>query len=138
MKRKIAKQTTVECSHCGHLNVFDQPYRYHAGFGNQGFLYNETGNRTLIWSSFDREFEAIVGRVHPWALNVDQQKKVEDRLLPDTGGRWLFANPARCAKCKEPISEPMVKDIYYVVYEGSLDLDPVDHKGRGLKDIMKK
>ncbi|HSG69812.1 MAG TPA: hypothetical protein VLA12_05325, partial [Planctomycetaceae bacterium] len=97
----MKKETiTITCPECGHDNVFQQPYAYHAGFGNQGFLYNEAGNRTLIWSSFDPEYEAIVGNCHPWALTEDQQKKLEDSLLPDTGGKWLFGNPARCLECR--------------------------------------
>jgi len=40
-------------SDCGFDNSFDQPYPFHAGFSNAGFLYNEAGNLTLVWSSFD-------------------------------------------------------------------------------------
>jgi len=132
------KTTTVKCTHCGHGNAFAQPHPYHAGFGNQGFLYNETGDRTLIWSSFDPAYEAIVGKCHPWALTGEQQKKLEDHLLPDSGGRWLFINPARCRQCHQPISEPMVRNICYLEYEGSIDLDGTDKPGHGIKDVLKK
>lgn len=134
----MKKETiTITCPECGHDNVFQQPYAYHAGFGNQGFLYNEAGNRTLIWSSFDPEYEAIVGNCHPWALTKDQQRKLEDRLLPDTGGKWLFANPARCLACRHPISEPMIQNIYYITYHDSIALDLTDHADRGLKVVLK-
>lgn len=129
---------TITCPECGHHNVFQQPYAYHAGFGNQGFLYNEAGNRTLIWSSFDPEYEAIVGNCHPWALTEDLRTKLQDCLPPDTGGKWLFGNPARCLACGHPISEPMTENIYYLVYDDSIDLDPTDHPDRGMKDVLKK
>ena len=132
------EKTTIQCSHCEHENAFAQPYPYHAGFGNQGFLYNEAGNRTLIWNSYDPEYVAIVGNCHPWALAEEQQRKLEDCLLPDSDGRWLFGNPARCLQCGQPISEPMNKNIYYLDYKGSTDVDPTDHPERGLKDILKK
>ena len=138
MKRKIVKPVVIECTKCGHKNVFGQPHPYHAGFGNQGFLYNEKGNRTLIWSSFDPDYERIVGHCHPWMLTTEQQERLEQTLLPDDGGRWLFVNPARCESCQATISEPMIKNIYYLEYNGSINLDPTDNKERGLKDIMKK
>lgn len=94
--------TVVKCSKCGYENIFNQPYPYHAGLGNQGFLYNEKGNCTLIWDSYDPDYIAIVGESHPWTLDRDQQKKLEELLELDPGGRWLFKNPARCAKCQFP------------------------------------
>lgn len=42
---------TIDCSSCGHKNDFEQPSPFHAGFGNQGFLYNDAGNLTLACSS---------------------------------------------------------------------------------------
>jgi phage FluMu protein Com len=118
----------IKCPKCKHENTFNQPYPYHAGFGDQGFLYNEKGNRTLIWDSYDPDYTAIVGKSHPWALKKAQQKKLEDLLLPDSGGRWLFSNPARCEKCQSPISEPILKNIYFLVFANSI---------HGIKEILK-
>lgn len=139
MKREVAKPVVVKCTKCGFENVFNQPYPYHAGFGNQGFLYNEKGNRTLIWSSFDPDYERVVGKNHPWALGSESQKQLESALLPDPngGGCWLFSNPARCLKCGSPISEPIGSNIYYLNYDESIDLDPDSKRGRGLKEMMK-
>lgn len=139
MKREVTKPVVVKCAKCGFDNVFNQPHPYHAGFGNQGFLYNEKGNGTLVWSSFDPDYERVAGNNHPWALGAENKKKLEAVLEPDPngGGRWLFNNPARCLKCGTPISEPIGSNIYYLEYDRSINLDPIDNKGRGLKEMMK-
>ncbi len=133
------KETVIKCSKCGHRNVFAQPHPYHAGFSNQGFLYNESGNLTLIWSSFDSGYEAAIGKKHPWALNPREMLKLEKLLMPaPSGGLWKFKNPARCLECKEPISEPMIKNIYYLIYEDSVDADDDNDKSVSLADYMKQ
>jgi hypothetical protein len=98
----------VLCEVCEKDNAFDQPYRYHAGFGNQGFLYNDAGNLTLVWGSYDPAYTELVGKVLPWALTEAQRSQLEDALVPaPTGGRWRFANPPRCVHCGAPIGEPL-------------------------------
>lgn len=138
MNRSPAKQFVIACPNCGHANAFMQPYKYHAGFGNQGFLYNEAGNCTLTWGSYDPAYVAVVGQNHPWSLTPELRKKVESVLKPSPkGDRWLFANPARCLKCGHPISQPITSDIYYLRYEGSVDLEPGGREGPGFKAAMK-
>ena len=139
MKREVTTPVVATCAKCGFGNVFNQLYPYHAGFGNQGFLYNEKGNRTLIWSSFDHDYERVVGNNHPWMLGPESRKKLEDALQPDPngGGRWLFSNPARCLKCGDPMSEPIGSNIYYLEYDGSINLDPIENRGSGLQEMMK-
>jgi len=114
----------VECSACHHLNYFDQPYEYHAGFSNVGFLYDDRGTRTLVWSSFDPAYRKIVGDVHPWSLSAVQQLALESALKPaPDGGSWRFENPARCTRCHQAIKGSIATDIYYLRYPGSIDLD---------------
>ena len=126
----------VVCKNCGAANRFEQPHPYHAGFANQGFLYNEEGNLTLVWSSFDSAYEEIVGECHPWALSSEQRRKLEDRLaVAPKGGKWLFRNAARCLSCSSVISRPMTEHIYYVAYPGSLVLDS-DAKDRNLVQVL--
>ncbi len=139
MKREVIKPFIVRCPHCDYDNIFNQPYAYHAGFGDQGFLYNESGTCTLIWSAFDPDFEGVVGRKTPWSLSPEERKKLEDSLIssPD-GTRWLFENPARCMKCGHSISKPITGAIYYLEYDGSVDLDLQGNPGRGLKEVLKK
>ena len=115
----------IDCSRCNHDNEFEQPYRYHAGFGDQGFLYNDAGTLTLVWSSYDPAYVAIVGKVHPWGLGPSAQALLESALLPaPSGGQWRFGNPARCTACGAEIGQPMLEwNIHYLVYPGSLILD---------------
>jgi hypothetical protein len=139
MTREYTKPLVVPCPHCGGSNVFNQPYAYHAGFGDQGFLYNGPGTCTLIWSAYDPEFEALVGRHNPWALSREKQRTVEEALQPaPDGSRWLFSNPARCRTCGHAISGPMGETIYYLEYEVSIDVDPLGHPGAGLKDVLRR
>src|SRR5688500_5100206 len=112
----------VSCSSCGHVNIFEQFYPFHAGHANQGFLYNDAGNCTLVWSSFDPAFEALVGRMHPWSLGPESWARIEARLKPAPfGGRWRAANPPRCLQCSTPLESPIGEGaIHYVVYPGSV------------------
>lgn len=125
----------IACSSCGRKNEFQQPYPFHAGFGDQGFLYNDAGNLTLVWSAFDPAYEAIVGRANPWVLNVEQQVLFENELQDaPSGGRWRFANPARCSACASSISGPMKETIYYLRFPNSLDVDT----GRRLRNCLRQ
>ncbi len=127
---------TISCSSCGHKNGFDQPYPFHAGFADQGFLYNDAGNLTLIWSCYDPAYEAVVGGGNPWSLIAEQQSLLESALCEaPSGGRWRFANPARCMKCTNPISGPITETIYYLRYPGSVDTDPT-REGHGLNEFL--
>jgi hypothetical protein len=59
------------------------------GLGIKVFLYNDAGSLTLVWSSFDPAYEAIVGKVHPWMLTIEQQALLEQgcvRPLLEGGG----------------------------------------------------
>ena len=115
----------VDCSSCGARNHFDQPYAYHAGHADQGFLYNDAGTRTLVWSSYDAAWEAVAGRVHPWTLGAKDWARVEALLQPaPDGGRWRAANPPRCLRCGAPIGRGMGEhEISYLVYADSVILD---------------
>jgi len=138
MTREYTKPLVVPCKRCGASNVFNQPYAYHAGFGDQGFLYSGSGKCTLVWSAYDPSFEALVGRLNPWVLSREKQQILENalQLAPD-GSRWLFKNPARCLTCGYPISGPMSETVYYLEYDGSIIVDPLGHPGVELKDVLK-
>lgn len=114
----------VVCSNCAHENNFNQPYPYHAGFGDQGFLYNDDGNLTLIWGSYDKTYSKLFPRTHPWMLTSEQKKNLEDMLLPaPKGGRWRFENVARCLNCGKQIMGPLLKNTYYLLYDNSTDTE---------------
>ena len=130
-KRTHLKNTVLKCASCARANVFDQPYLYHAGFSDQGFLYNDAGNRTLTWSCYDPAYAALVGGKSPWSLTLAEKQKVEEALLPaPKGGRLRFSNLARCLHCGAAISDSIERCIYYLLYDGSIqtqDLQRHDH-----------
>ncbi len=123
----------VRCDSCAVESRFDQPYAFHAGFGNRGFLYDDAGLTTLVWSSFDPAFVEVVGDKHPWALTAAEQEALESALAPaPNGGRWRFGNPARCRGCRSVIRGPMTEDIYFLVFPGSPDLSDL-----GIRSAMR-
>ena len=112
----------LSCSDCQHENEFIQPFLYHAGFGNQGFLYDDAGTCTLVWSTYDPAYEALVGANHPWSLTREQQILLEASLKPAPGGSsWRFSNPPRCVACAAPIGDPIGSSIHFLKYPGSVD-----------------
>mgnify|MGYP000400859922 CR=1 FL=1 len=118
----------VRCPSCGAANVFEQPYPFHAGVGDQGFLYNDAGNCTLVWSLYDGVYDALLARhlpADPWGLSPAAQREFEAMLPPSPhGDRWRFGNPPRCGGCRAALSAPMGADsITYLVYPGSVVLE---------------
>ena len=138
MQREYLKPTTVICHACKHTNVFNQPYPYHAGFGDQGFLYNDKGDLTLVWSAFDPSYENIVGKKNPWVLSDKDKQKLENALLPAPhGGAWKFSNPPRCTECGNPIGSPIEGNIYYFEYDGSVVVDCPTKKDKSLESQLR-
>lgn len=126
-KRRDTSKLIIICSDCEYENNFDQPYPYHAGFGDQGFLYNDAGNLTLIWGSYDKTYSRLFPKTHPWMLNPEQRKKLEDMLLlAPRGGKWRFENVARCLNCGKKIMGSLLNNICYLRYEGSVDTEKTD------------
>ena len=127
----------IKCNFCGFEKEFAQPYPYHAGFGNQGFLYNDAGNLTLVWSIYDRDYADLVGMKQPWLLTAEERALLESSLLAaPSGGRWRFVNPARCKQCGEEISAPMSAEaIYFLEFEGSVMTDAAPDK-MGFKFVL--
>ena len=114
----------VTCARCGAANLFDQPYAYHAGFGDSVFLYNDAGNCTLVWGTYDPAYLELAGESNPWNPPTAVQERLE-RVLPRSplGDRWTFASPARCGTCGAPIRAPMIDgEIHYLEYPGSIIL----------------
>ena len=124
----------VRCPGCRIEIPFDQPYAYHAGFGNQGSLYNEAGTLTLVWSVYDAAFMALG---LSWERDARQRQAIEAALLPSPAGdRWLFGNPARCLSCGHSIRQSILQDIYFLKYPGSVLTEESDG-GRGFASVMR-
>jgi hypothetical protein len=114
-QRYAVSPMIVKCDSCGYENEFAQPYPYHAGFGNQGFLYNNAGNLTLVWSLYDSDYEALVGGKDALHFTDEDRATIESSLLPARfGGRFRFANPARCKQCRSEISGSMLRTVSYL------------------------
>ena len=129
----MSEPLIIHCESCQADIAFDQPYPHHAGFGNQGFLYDESGTSTLVWNSYDPAYIGIVGDQHPWALGPADQTKLESILVPaPSGGRLAFENPARCPRCRHAIRGPMMREISYLCYPGSPRLGDL-----GLRSVMR-
>ena len=115
----------VHCPSCGTSHEFSQPYPYHAGFGDSAFLYNEAGNQTLVWGTYDPAYAALLGTgTDPWHPTLAVRAELEAQFPSSpVGDRWGFDFPARCVKCGSSLSAPMAADqIYYLEYPGSVIL----------------
>lgn len=124
MADQIQNRLTIRCPRCGKDNVFDQPYTYHAGFSDQGFMYSDSGHCTLVWSDYDPVIKQFFPPGSQFAKDAGIRERFEVALrhAPD-GGRWRFTNPARCLYCSGPISGPILEQIYYLVYPDSIITD---------------
>ena len=125
MIRRIPKTALSEytrtCPHCNHSFNYQQ---YHSGFGNQGFLYCDTDEVVLTWSSYDQTYQTVIPDTHPWMLDADEQKKVENALLPcPFGGHFSFKNPPRCPRCSGDVSSVVEGGIYFIITGRRIDAE---------------
>lgn len=117
----------IKCSACGQVTSIAQEYQYHAGFGNQGFLYCDTCPAILEFDSYNPKYRAVVGDKHPWSLNSEEKKRVEGALKPcDGGGRFRFGALPRCPACNEPLPDLLKSDIHFVEIGKVIDADTED------------
>ena len=115
----------VECPSCSASHEFAQPYPYHAGFGDSVFLYNRTGNRTLVWGTYDPVYTSLLGaKENAWNPSAAVCAYLEAQLPPSPAGDpWGFAYPARCQQCGAVLRAAMADgEIYYLEYPGSVIL----------------
>lgn len=115
-----------QCRTCGvELEVKG---KYHAGFSDLGFLYCDKDTTVLTFSSYDTQYQEIVGRIHPWVLawdgRMDELRRVESKLRKcPCGGSFSFRNPLRCPVCGKAFSRPMSDDIFFVILDKRIDGD---------------
>jgi len=118
------KKLSIRCPRCNRDNVFEQPYMYHAGFSDQGFMYSDSGHCTLVWSNYDPVILKFFPPESRFSEDADLRKRFELALRPaPDGGRWGFSNPARCVHCSGPIAGSILNQIYYLVYPDSIITD---------------
>ena len=114
----------LRCLSCRHIAEFAQPYPYHAGFADQGFLYDESGTATLVWSLYDPAYERLAGPTNGSAVSMETRRHIESCLVQSPKGTaWGFDYPARCPRCASVLSAPMHGTVHYLVYPGSVITD---------------
>ena len=124
------------CPGCGKRLTFRDPSFERSQILDYGFLYNDTGTSTLVWKTFDPSYKAMLGEQKPWNLAPEQQAAFEARLKPaPAGGRWRFANYARCPSCRAAIGSPVTKTELLLVFDDSLVLNKPD-TGMGLGEAL--
>jgi hypothetical protein len=105
----------IECPKCHRTFHIGQKHRYHAGFGDVGFLYCDRCPNLVVFSAFDPVYEDIVGSVNPWMLNFFQKWKVERQLERcSCGGRFRFGAEPRCPLCNVEIPSILSDSIHYI------------------------
>lgn len=99
----------ARCKSCGaEIPVAEA---YHAGKGDEFFLYCDNDTTVLTFSWYDATYERLIGKgtvgPNPFDLTEEQQKKVENHLVRcPCGGRFLFRNPLKCPSCSGVFSDP--------------------------------
>lgn len=112
-------QGVVLCPHCGHHSEYD---KFHAGFGNQGYMYCDSDCTLVTWSAFDSRFVRLVGSKHSWMLNNDERKLVEESILDcPCGGRFTFNSNPRCPKCNCELPQTPSDSIYFLILGMRID-----------------
>jgi hypothetical protein len=112
----------IDCPACARPVEFE---RFHAGFGDQGFMYGATAPTVLTWSSFDPVYQHLAPHVHPWMLPVETRTVVEGAVRSDLpGSPYRFSNQPLCPHCKSAL--PMLFDdsrAYFVVVADRIDAE---------------
>jgi hypothetical protein len=117
----------IKCSACGRITTIAQEYPYHVGFSNRGFLYCDSYPAILEFDTYNQRYTAVVGDKHPWALNSEEKKRVEDALKPYAkGGYFRFGALPRCPTCNEPLPDLLKDDIHFVEIGKVIDADKED------------
>ena len=118
----------ISCPGCGRTIILKQPYQYHAGFSDRGFLYCDSCSGLVTFSTYNPFYVRLVGEKHPWSLNQDEKQKVEDHLQPCCGGagHYRFDAPPRCPYCNCSLSELLIDKMHYIEIGDVVDADKQD------------
>jgi hypothetical protein len=113
---------SIECTGCGRKLAYQ---RFHAGFGDEGFMYGTGASVVLTWSTYDPSYRRIVGDVHPWMLSTEQRYAVERALRDGLDGEpFGFDNQPVCPHCETAL--PSLFDpsrAYFVILDRRVDGD---------------
>jgi hypothetical protein len=105
----------AETSTCPNCQEQFQYERYHSGFGNEGYLYCDSDSTVATWNTYDPEYVALVGDIHPWMLSESSKHKVERSIMDcPSGGHFRFNAKPRCPNCLFEMPELATDPIYFV------------------------
>jgi hypothetical protein len=113
----VIKQT--ECGSCRRAFDYQQ---FHAGFGDQGFMYGAAEGTVLTWSAFDPAYRGLVDAL-PWMLTEDQKRRVESEIKPGFSDEpFGFDNVPRCPHCHQPVDNLLDQSrAYFVITADRID-----------------
>ena len=115
-----AERHRATCPHCGRDFDYD---RYHAGFGNQGYMYCDHDETVLTWDTYSPAYLKLTSK-HPWMLDPEGKSQVEAAVKPcPYGGSFAFANPPLCPFCHESIGFLTPGNEYFIVVGRRIDAD---------------
>ena len=129
----------IVCLNCGDHTLIDGIGN--AGFGDSGYLYNDSGRNVFRWDANDPAYREIVGNqtFYPWLISRQQKNDFENRLkpLPD-GSRFRFSNFARCGGCAQTIASPLPNSSWLMLYDRTIwtDSRPSHNDGIGKNAIL--
>lgn len=119
----------ISCPHC--KKPISVRGIYHAGFGDEGFLYCNNDSTVLTFSAYDENYEKLVPKKMPWPPRVGgeltkrEQGLIEQHLRPcPCGGSFKFKNKPRCPSCGKSI-ERLIDSIHYIVIQRNIDGDKI-------------
>jgi hypothetical protein len=107
------------CPHCERELEYE---RYHAGFGDQGYLYCDQDATVVTWNSYDPTYSGLVGDTHPWMLDDQQKSRVERSVIAcPSGGAFRFSANPRCPYCMGELPELKKDPIFFVITGARID-----------------
>lgn len=112
----------VKCNSCG--QEINAKGRFHAGFGDVGFVYCDKDDTVLMWDYWDPMANKIQGTDEkmPWDLNDTEMERLDKYFLPcPCGGRFSFRNHLRCPRCGGNLSGPITETIYFIQLNRIID-----------------
>jgi len=90
-------------------------------------MYCDHDETVLTWRSLGPEYGRVISSKHPWMLDADEQRRVEEALKPcPHGGHFAFANPPLCPFCHESVAFLVPSRVYYIVVGRRIDADAED------------
>ncbi len=98
----------------------------HAGFGDSGYMYSDSGRHVFRWDANDPAYLEIVGdeTFYPWLLSHQQKDDFERRIKPlSDGTRFRFSNFARCGDCNQTIAPPLPRSSWLVFFDRTIWTD---------------